>query len=492
MEGNTQPTYEELQAENCVLTDKVERLEEDLQAVLTHLRELKRHMYGRKSEKLASLPGGQELLFEEHEELLESFPEVSVSSHKRQAKKKRSRKDLPRERIEYEPAQTSCECCGEELSRIGEEITEEYEFIPAKFVVIEHVRVKRACSKCKSSVQTGELPVDTQVLEKCKAGAGLLSHIVISKYCDHLPLHRQEGMYARFGMDISRKTLSEWVGKLAELLSPVAEAVRKEILASPALFADETTLKVQDKTMEGLKTGYLWGMRAPPGVYFHYAPSRAASVARELFSDFEGFVHTDAYAGYNPVFLPESCTRVGCWAHVRRKFVEVQKVSGKESAFVLKAISQIYAVEKKIRNLTPQERFAVRQKKTVALLQNLKTNLDAFNEQTLPRHPLKKALEYTLNQWDELSVFVTNGLLEADNNMIEREIRPIALGRKNYLFAGSHEGARWAAILYTLIGSAKIHKLNPYDYLKDIMRRVHTHPASKVQELTPQFWEKSE
>jgi len=209
VQGHTQPTYEELQVQNGMLTDKVERLEEDLQAVLTHLRELKRHMYGRRSEKLSVLPGGQELLFEEHEELPEPLSEVVVSSHKRQTKKKRNRKELPRERIEYEPTQTSCECCGEELSRIGEEITEEYEFIPAKFVVIEHVRVKRACSKCKSSVQTGELPVDTQVLEKCKAGAGLLSHVVVSKYCDHLPLHRQEGMYARHGMDISRKTLSE-------------------------------------------------------------------------------------------------------------------------------------------------------------------------------------------------------------------------------------------------------------------------------------------
>jgi transposase len=439
-----------------------------------------------------SLPAGQELLFEEYEELPELSSETSVSSHKRQAKKKRSRENLPRERIEYEPEETTCECCGEDLCRIGEEVTEEFEFIPSKFKVTEHVRVKRACSACKSSVFTGELPVDVQVLEKCRAGAGLLSHIIVSKYCDHLPLHRQEGMFARHGMDISRKTLSEWVGKVSRLLAPVAEAIRKDILSSPAIFADETTLKVQDKTKEGLKLGHLWGMRAPPGVYFHYAPSRAGAIARELFSSFEGFVHTDAYAGYNPVFLPETCTRVGCWAHVRRKFIEVQKVSGKESAFVLKAISQIYAVEKKVRHLTPEERLKARQKKTVPLLQNLKGNLDAFNERTLPRHPLKKALEYTLNQWDELTVFASDGLLEADNNMIEREMRPIALGRKNYLFAGSHDGARWAATLYTLIGSAKIHHLNPYEYLKDIMRRVHTHPASKVQELTPQFWAKSD
>jgi transposase len=447
-------------------------------------------MYGRKSEKLSALPEGQELLFEEHEDLVSNdSPEIPVASYSRSKKRKtKPVRELPRERVEYEPEEQECSCCGEELARIGEEITEELEYLPARFLVIEHVRVKRACSKCKSGVVTGKMPEDRQILERCKAGAGLLTHVTISKYCDHIPLHRQEQIFGRHGVELSRSILSEWTGKVAELLSPVAEAIRGEILKSSAIHADETTLKVQEKSRKGLLCGYLWGLRAPPGVYFHYAPSRASEVAKRLLHSFEGFVHTDAYAGYNAVFLPESCKRVGCWAHVRRKFIEVQKVSGRESGAVLKAISQVYAVEKKVRNSSPADRLAVRQSKTVPILQRLKEQIDAFNERTLPRHPLKKALEYTLNQWKELTVFTTDGLLEADNNPIEREIRPIALGRKNYLFAGSHDGARWAAIFYTLIGSAKLHGVNPLEYLQDIMRRVHTHPASRVVELTPERW----
>jgi hypothetical protein len=284
-------------------------------------------------------------------------------------------------------------------------------------------------------------------------------------------------MFARFGIELSRSTLCDWVRQAVELLEPIAEQIRIEILLSAAIYADETVLKVQDPSRKGLHQGYLWGALAPPGVYFHYSKSRAGEVAKELLGDYRGYVHSDAYAGYNQIFLPEGSTRVGCWAHVRRKFIEVQKLSKRDADRVLKLIAELYKIEKRAKHLSAKKRQAMREKKSKPILEKLKAFLDGLNECTLPRHPLKKALEYTLKQWEELTRYTENGILSMDNNPIERQIRPIAVGRKNYLFAGSHDGARRAAVLYTLINTCKIHGVNPYEYLCDVLKKVHTHPV---------------
>ena len=492
MNGQAQPSYEELQNQNHELSERIERLEEDLSNVLTQYRELKRHVFGRKSEKLGVIGEGQQQLFEASDLKYNSEPEdeVEISAYKRSKRNGRKAlpEDLPRERVEYEPETTSCSCCGGELEKIGEEVSEELEYVPARFFVREHVRIKRACSRCKDGVETGVLPPDAQVLEKSRVGVGLLAYILVSKYCDHLPLHRLEQMFRRYGIELARSTLCDWVAQAVSLLEPVAEQVKVEILAAAALYADGTVIKVQDSAKKGLHQGYLWGALAPPGVYFHYSKSRAGSTAMELFSGYEGYVHTDCYAGYNPVFLPEGCQRVGCWAHVRRKFIEVQKLSKRDVDRVLKLIAELYKIEKRVKALSREERQAMREKKSKPTLDKLKEFLDDLNERTLPRHPLKKALNYTLKQWKELVQYAENGILSIDNNPIERQIRPIAIGRKNYLFAGSHDGARRAAVLYTLINTCKMHGVNPYEYLCDVLKKVHTHPASQISELTPLGW----
>ena len=273
------------------------------------------------------------------------------------------------------------------------------------------------------------------------------------------------------------------------MLEPIYKELLKQILKHPSIYADETILKVQDPEKEGLHQGYLWGAMAPPGVYFHYSKSRASETVLELFSEFKGFVHTDAYAGYNPVFLPEGCSRVGCWAHVRRKFIEVKKLSPKEVERVLKLIAKLYAVEKKIKAMTKnKDRGKKRQKESLPVLEKIKEYLEALRDRTLPQHPLSKAINYALAQWEELVIYTTEGYLDIDNNSIERQIRPVAIGRKNYLFAGSHDGAKRAAIFYSLINTCKIHKVNPWLYLQDVLRRVNTHPKSKIKELTPENW----
>lgn len=484
-EAVCKPSYEELEAE-------VARLKEDLRNVLTQFQALKKHVFGRRSEKLDVVSSDQLPLFlGKHPEKEVPEPEHEVQSYKRS--KRNGRKplpeDLPRERIEYEPEEKACSCCGEELKKIGEEVSEELDYVPASFVVREHVKIKKACRNCDSEgVKQGVLPADVQVIEKGRAGAGLLSHVFVSKYCDHQPLHRQEQIYARAGIELSRSTMCDWVRQGAELLEPICEELIRQILTYPAIYADETILKVQDPDKEGLHQGYLWGALGPPGVYFHYSKSRASEVALELFSEYQGYVHTDAYAGYNPVFLPEGCKRVGCFAHVRRKFIEVQKLAEKDVGKVLKLIAELYKVERAAKKLSDEERAALRQKKSLPVLEKLKAMLETLRDITLPQHPLVKAINYALAQWEELTIYTTKGFLDIDNNPIERQIRPVALGRKNYLFAGSHDGAKRAAIFYSLINTCKMHKINPFNYLKDVLKRVNTHTASRVAELTPLGW----
>ncbi len=460
------------------------------------LRQANKNLYGTKSEKLLSDSlSVQERLFDFAEPSIPETTEVTVvPEHTRVIT--RGRKplpDLPRERIEYEPADINCSCCGKQMSRIGEETTEELEFIPAKFFIKEHVRIKRACSRCKDGVQTGVIPPSIQPLERARPGSGLLSHILLSKYCDHLPLYRQEQIFSRAGIQIPRQRMCDWIEKVVELLMPVYEALHKELLKESYLLGDETTIKIQDGKQEGkCHLGYFWGLHAPPKslVWFHYAPTRASTVPEEILKEFEGFFTSDAYAGYNSILLPQKVERIACMAHIRRKFIEVRTTAPKECDVILQLIAKLYKIEEKAKKFSNKERQTLRQKDALPVVDKLFTYLKELTQSVLPRHLVQKALSYALAQETPMRRYLTDGRFHIDNNAMERQIRPIALGRKNYLFAGSHDGAKRAAVLYSLIGSCKLSGVNPFEYLCDVLQKVHTHPASKISEILPHRWKK--
>lgn len=486
--GLEESKYESLE-KSALITALIEK-DLEIQKLQIHISNANKKIYGTKSEKLES--NNQIAL--NFELLPIASPEaetIEVPSHKRIVK--RGRKPLPdeleREQIIYEPEQTHCECCSTELVTIGQQVSEELEKIPAQLKVIEHIRIKKACSKCKEAkVLIAKLPATVIPIEGARPGAGLLADIAVSKYVDHLPLHRQEAIFARHGIELRRQRMSDWIAKIAELLEPLYAALRKEILKLPYVHADETTIKVQDGIKEGqCHTGYLWGLHGPPNlVWFHYDKSRASSVAEELFKEYAGAVHTDAYAGYNQIYLPDKCVRLACFAHIRRKFLEANKVAGKEVTKILTLISQIYKLESNLK--TSEQRLLVRQSKSKKLAAELFDYMKLTASRTLPRSEFMKALSYALNQEAEVMRIFESGDYDLDNNAIERQMRPVAIGRKNYMFAGSHEGARRAAILYSLLNTCKLNKVNPWEWLRDVLVRVSSDNSVKAIDLLPHSW----
>ncbi len=457
-----------------------------------HLINLQKGIYGTKSEKLSTL-ASQGSLFESQVIPPVTTPPVTIAAHTRAARVKRDLSKLPHVRVVHEPRSTTCACCGEALVKIGEDISEELEHQPAKLFVNEHVRPRYACNHCKgSAVKQAVLPDSVKPLPRSIVGAGLLSQIIVSKYVDHLPLHRQEQIFARLGFQIPRKSMCEWIeGAEQHYLSRLWHLLKAELLTQNYLQADETTIQVQDGITPGeCHQGYLWGAFSPEKniVMFEYAPSRAGAVAATIFDGYEGALQTDAYAGYNKVILPDKVTRIACLAHVRRKFIEAEKSCSKESTVILKLISELYGFENKWKGLSPPERKVQRVKHSKPILEKLEKYLRELSIRTLPEAPLMKAINYTLNQWDAIMRVLDDGRYQLDNNPIEREMRPIAVGRKNYLFAGSHDGARRAAIIYSLLGTARLHKVNPYEWLKFIFQNVQSYPLSRLHELLPQNW----
>ena len=297
-------------------------------------------------------------------------------------------------------------------------------------------------------------------------------------------------MFAREGLGIARQRMWDWLAATSDQLKSLHRALLAEILLNYYVQADETTIKVQLGEDKGkLHTGYYWAVHSPPNlVYYRYAPTRAEEIPLELFADFQGFVQTDLYAGYNAVFLPQACTRLGCFAHVRRKFIEKGGAAKKQSGQIIEQIAKLYKIEAEGKKLSFEERGKLRQKKSVPILEKLFLNIESLNQQLLPQHPLREATEYALKQKEALMLYTTDGRFEIDNNAIERQMRPIAVGRKNYLFTGSNAGAEAAAIFYSLINSCKLNNVNPREYLCDVIRRLPTHKAADIAELLPHRW----
>lgn len=394
---------------------------------------------------------------------------------------------LPRERVEIDVPDHEKQCaCGHAKTRIGESVMEKLDYHPASFVVIETVRAKYACPHCHHGVV--EAPAPPQAIEKGLASEGLLAHVVVSKYVDHLPLYRLEQIFARERIDLSRTTLCDWVAAVATALTPIGEQLRREITASDYLQTDDTSITVLDERGGSYK-GRLWTYLDPIGrqVVFDATPTHERDGPERFLADFRGQLQADAYRGYDSLYATGRVREIGCWAHARRRFVEAF-MTDTTPARIIALIQQLYDVERAAADLTIEARRTFRAEYSVPLLAQIDAERARLATIVLPKSPVGDGVRYLTNQWDALQRFVEDGRLAVDNNRAENQLRIVALGRKNWLFAGSFDGARRAALLYSLVQSCKLVDVPPFIYLKDVLLRVATHPQRLIHHLTPKGW----
>jgi len=392
---------------------------------------------------------------------------------------------LERKEIILEPEQT------EGLRKIGEDVTEELEYKPGKLFVNRYVRPKYV-----NADNTGILiacMVD-RPLPKAIAGAGLLTQIVIDKYVDHLPLHRQQERFKREGVNIAYSTITDWLSNTCKLIEPLYDSLKKQVLASDYLHADETPIKVLDKDKKGeTHRGYYWVYHNSLSdlVLFDYQPGRGRDGPQTILKDFKGHLQTDGYAVYGIFEERKDITLLHCMAHARRKFYEAQDNDALRARHVLEQMQLLYEIERKAKekNLTQPQTAELRQEEALPILKSLGNWMKQAYTEVLPKSVIGKALGYSIDRWDALCLYTTDGKLNIDNNPVENAIRPVAIGRKNYLFAGSHEAAQRSAMLYSLLGSCKLHNVNPFNWLKTVLSNIATHPINRVHELLPHNWQ---
>lgn len=394
---------------------------------------------------------------------------------------------LPRRRVEIDVPDPEKTCaCGHARTRIGETVTAKLEYEPASFVVIETARAKYACAHCHEGVV--EAPAPPQAVDRSLAGEGLLAHVIVSKYVDHLPLHRLDGIFAREGIDLSRSTLCDWVADVATALAPIGAQLRREVVAADYLQTDDTSVTVLGDQGGSFK-GRLWVYLDPLGqqVVFDATATHEREGPAAWLADFRGQLQADAYAGYDGLYATGRVVEIGCMAHARRRFVEAFAMDG-SAALMVALIQQLYQVERAAADLTPDTRRLRRHDQSTPLLAQLKAERNRLAQTALPKSPLGDAVRYLTNQWEALQRFVDDGRLSIDNNRAENQLRIVAVGRKHWLFAGSMAGAHRAALLYSLVQSCKLVDVSPFAYLKDVLLRIATHPHRRIAELTPKAW----
>jgi transposase len=515
------------------------------------LDQLLRRLFGRRSERLNP---DQLLLFAEPpaDETVTPPPPTDPDESAKPRRKGHGRqqlpKHLPRDRRVYElsEAERLCHGCGQARVVIGQEVSEQLDYEPASLTVIEHVRVTYACPCCEKRRQAGtpaaptapEAPATpntaaaafsvaelndpaTTVLVPAPpmvstfltaarppspiarglAGPGLLAHLIVSKFCDHLPLYRCERMLARFGVTLSRSTMCDWLAQSAALLRPLWEVLKGRVQQSRVIQTDDTPVRVQAQAGAAAHQGRLWvqvGDAGHPGLVYFYSPNQEGQWPQLFLKGYKGFLQADAYTGYDALFASGTVVEVGCWAHARRKFFEAQKTDPENALYALGVIRQLYAVEREATEQAKKQelsradfealRLRLRQEKSVPLLKSFGEWLDKQAAAVLPKSPLAEAVGYARNQWAALQVYTTAGFLEIDNNAAERALRAVAIGRKNYLFFGSDVGGGTAAVLYTFTQTCQTLGVEPWRYLRDVMERLPSHPPERLAELLPCEW----
>ena len=392
---------------------------------------------------------------------------------------------LERREIIIEPLQKTEGC-----KKIGDEVTEELEYEPGKLFVNRYVRPKYVIADNSTIIIA---PMIERPLPKAIAGAGLLAQIIIDKYVDHLPLYRQEQRFKREGVSIPYSTISDWIKNGCALLDPLGEALKKIVISNDYLHADETPLKVLDKNKKGTThRGFYWVYHNSIDnvVWFDYRQGRGREGPNEILKDFKGYLQTDGYNVYDIFKENKDITVLHCMAHARRKFFEAKDNDSAAAQYALEQIGLLYAIERKAKKqqLTADEIFELRQAEAVPILESLGKWMKETYLISLPKSTIGKALGYSIQRWPELMIYASDGKLNIDNNPVENSIRPVAIGRKNYLFAGSHEAAERSAMLYSFLGTCKLNSINPFIWLQDVLRRISNHPINKIEELLPQNW----
>jgi transposase len=400
---------------------------------------------------------------------------------------------LPREQKIYDldESQKTCSCCGEPLQRIGQDKTEQLNYKPASLYVIEHIRYKYACKTCQNTIVTAAKNT-YEPIEKGLAGPGLLSQVIVSKYGDHCPLYRMEEIFSRHGVQLARSTQCDWMAQSAELLKPLYALMKKRVLESKVIHTDDTPVKVQDTDRNPCRQGRLWvylGDDTKPYNVFDYTASRSREGPDEFLNGFKGYLQADAFGGYDGIYLTKPVMEVLCNAHARRKFYEARKIDPLISHTALAYYKRLYQIEKDIKDFPASEKYQHRQEKSVPVLEEFKTWLESITEaQALPKSPIRQAINYCLGNWAALIRYTEDGDLSIDNNAAEQQMKPIAVGRKNWLFFGSDRGGSTAAILFSMTRSAKRHGLNSFAYMEDVLARLPGTPVNRIFEFLPDEW----
>jgi transposase len=498
-----------------------------IETLKAQIAKLRRERFGQSSERIERVLEQLELALEEAEagqaestapaEAISpstdetGSPSTPASQQPEQKQKKKRRTlppQLPRRDVVHAPADLCKTCGGTELRKVGESITEVLKYIPGHFEVERHVRPAMSCRKCETMVQA---PMPDLPIPRGMVDASFLAHIAVAKFCDHLPLYRQAVIYARSGLDIDRSQLAEWLGHIAWLLRPLGELIAGHVMAGRVIHADDTPVPVLAPGAGKTKTGRQWvylrderphGGSAPPAVLYRYTPDRKGEHCRAELANFTGWLHADGYAGYGrlyeiagasrealPVHGPPRVAEVGCWSHVRRGFFDEFKSSGSPIAKeALDKIGVLFDIERPIAGAPPAHRKSVRQRLAKPRIEHLATWLDDQLQKIPGKSDLARAICYARSRWDALTRYLDDGRLEISNNAVENQIRPLALGRKNWLFSGSDAGGQRAALFYTLIRTATLNGVEPEAWLRDVIARIGSHPINRLHELLPWNW----